>query len=399
MQDLDNHQEVSGNHDGRSGIFSENHLVERSVPLALEKRGNICRMKLAIDLLYDTRQDTYHASSLYAGFDELSQRGVIDFRFRRPRRAERDLITDPLAVCLLIRREDVQRQLLVAIDLHDQGDVFATEVLQRCDRYYKRTFCFEPVASLPFGMACKVRPFGLNYAVRTWGSTRRLLSTASPSLLFSGLAGVRRLRHHLLLPKIADFEQAPSALLEPTVVFQTRVWEAGDTALGESEAINQTRVGLIRALREAFGQRFRGGLVPTTLAISKYPMEVSPYSSRRSLYTAMSKKNLIAIYTRGLHGSTAFKLAEYLAASQCIVAEPLREVLPQPLVSGKHFLPFQNVDECIESCQRIFANSKLASSMRQANYQYYKSQVEPSSHVENLLNALALDTCAQTQVN
>lgn len=80
-----------------------------------------------------------------------------------------------------------------------------------------------------------------------------------------------------------------------------------------------------------------------------------------------------------------FKLAEYLAASQCIVAEPPRNELPVPLVAGKHFLPFHGPAEVVAACHRILENGELAGKMRKANFQYYSSEVEPPSHVRRIL--------------
>jgi hypothetical protein len=180
--------------------------------------------------------------------------------------------------------------------------------------------------------------------------------------------------------------------VEPAVVFQTRVWEPHETAAGECEEINAGRVALIQALRSAFGDRFRGGLVPTALARARYPAEISPHRARRSRYIAMSKRNLIGVYSRGLHQSTAFKLPEYLAASQCIVAETPRNESPVPLVAGRHFLGFRNPDECVAACRRLLVDDKLASEMRSANHEYYRSQVEPSARLLQALAATGLSS-------
>jgi hypothetical protein len=191
------------------------------------------------------------------------------------------------------------------------------------------------------------------------------------------------------LPRIADFERAPTDALEPTIVFQSRVWEPDEAAPGESEAINETRVGVIRALKATLGDRFRGGLVPTPLALARYPNEVTSLPCRRRLYTKMSKRNLIGIYTEGLFGSTAYKMAEYLAASQCVVAEPPRNELSTPLVAGRHFLPFRNAEECVAACQRLLADQDLATAMRRANNEYYRAEVEPLAHMRKVLELSA----------
>jgi len=353
-------------------------------------------MKPNVDLVFDVDQDFYHASSLYAGLDMLARRGAIELNFRRAERLELDLTSDSDTVCLQVRNPGSNRPMLIAIDLHDQSHIFATAILKQCDSYLKRSFHERDINELPGELACKVRPFGLNYACRTTGSTIRIFRHAAFCLVLRGLTGIRRLRHHLVLPRAADFEQLPTGFVEPTIVFQTRVWEANETAPGESDAINEGRVAVVRALKEAFGERFRGGLVPTSLALARYPREVSAFPSRRSLYTAMSKRNLIGIYTQGLHCSTAFKLPEYLAASLCIVAETPRNLLPVPLVPGRHFLPFRSAQECVAACQRLLANRELAAEMRRANHDYYRTEVEPSAHICRVLERCRGILCHET---
>lgn len=342
-------------------------------------------MSPTVDLLFNAEQSFVNASAVYAGLDMLARRGAIRLRFRPPTPDEAPLTADPLVVCLQIRARDGARPRLAAIDLHDQSHVFATSVLERCDGYSKRNLHRPDLRHLPDKLARKIVPFGLNHPCRTLGSMVRLVRAAGWRLAFRGGAGLRLLRHHYVLPTVEEFEQGPDVALEPTIVFQTRVWEEHETAPGETEMINEGRVAVIRGLREAFGERFRGGLVPTPLALARYPKEVSPLSSKRRRYTAMSKRNLIGVYTVGLHASIAFKLPEYLAASQCIVAEPLRNELPAPLKEGEHLLTFRTAAECVAACARLLADPDLAARMRRANHAYYAAEVAPAAHLWRVL--------------
>lgn len=343
-----------------------------------------------VTLIFDIRQGLYHPTALYTGLDALARRADIILRLRSPQsQAERLLVEKSMIVCLKVKARDIGEEQIIAVDLHDRSDLFATNALEGCDIYLKRSFHRPDIASLPANLANKISPFGLNYACRTHASTLRLLCAAGARFALQGLDGLRHLRGLLILPTVREFEQDPGTSVEPTVVFQTRVWDSYDTAPGEDEAINEGRVGLIRALRGAFGHRFVGGLVPTELALKRYPREVTTHSSKRKQYTAMSKKSLIGIYTRGLHNSTAFKLAECLAASQCIVAEPPRNELPVPLEPGRHFLPFQTPDECVGACRRLFDDQQLANAMRRENHDYYRAEVEPAAHVTRILERCA----------
>jgi hypothetical protein len=342
-----------------------------------------------ITVFYGFGQGLYHTAALYAGLDALARTGAIALSIRRPKPGEGPLQDMVSTLSFKTAGEEGDKERWIAIDTHDRSDAFAMGLLESCDLYLKRSFYPPDLARLPTELRDKLRPFGLNYACRTRRGTRRLLRAVGPYFARHGMTGIRLLRGHLQLPMVNEFEQAPTTPLEPTIIFQTRVWAAEDTALGEHDAINEQRVAIIRALRKEFGPRFVGGLVPTPLAMERYPNEISTHSSRRRLYTALSKRSLIGVYSRGLHDSTAFKLPEYLAASQCIVAEPPRNELPAPLIPGTHYLPYQNPEECVAACRRLLDDNKLAMAMRNANQAYYRSEVEPSAHVLRLLERTA----------
>ena len=130
---------------------------------------------------------------------------------------------------------------------------------------------------------------------------------------------------------------------------------------------------------------FVGGLVRTRLAVEKYPHDLTNSSTRRSAYIAMSKQHLIGIYSHGLWRSTAFKFSEYLAASQCIVAEEPYNQFPSPLAKERHYLPFRTVDQCIEACHRLLRDDATATTMRHENHAYYISNVAPAARMAEVL--------------
>jgi hypothetical protein len=129
--------------------------------------------------------------------------------------------------------------------------------------------------------------------------------------------------------------------------------------------------------------------MPTALAVSRYPGDITPHSSRYVEYLAKKKRCLISVYTRGVEHSLAFKLGETLAASQCLVSVPLRYSLPAPLVESVHYSPFETPEQCVAACQELLVSPERARAMRRANHAYYVSEVEPAAHVAKLLAACA----------
>ena len=317
---------------------------------------------------------------MLTGLCALHDRGEIVLRYVSPHGDQDWLVGDPVVVCMDIERGIMRR---VALDLRD-GLGISQPIIDRVDHYLKRAFHPPEVESLP-AYASKIRPFGLNYGCRSAASSYRLLRTIGWALPRQGRAGFARLRQYFSTPGPRAFEQAPDAAVEPRVAFQTRLWTSAEVPPEEVEPLNEGRVAMVRTLQRAFGARFVGGLMPTPLALSRYPDEVTPHSSRYATYLALKKRCLISIYTRGVEHSLAFKLGETIAASQCLVSVPLRYQLPAPIVAGENFLPFENPDEAVAACDRLLTDPELAASMRHANHSYYRREVEPAAHAANVI--------------
>jgi hypothetical protein len=267
-----------------------------------------------------------------------------------------------------------------AIDLADSSSFFAEGMLERCDWYAKRSFLASDVPAAARG---KVIPFGLNYACRTRAGVAamaRLMATEPIAI------GATRPWMYTRQPRASEFEYPPSLEADPVIAFQTRIWSDAEVGGHDSaEEVNGSRVALIVALRREFGGRFRGGLVPTALAKRRYPKAITNEPHRSSAYLHWSRRALVAVTTRGLQHSHPFKIGEYLAASSCIVTEPLRNQLPVPLVDGENIRVFHTVDECLGQCAFLLEHPGQASEMRAANWDYYSRYVRADRRLDLLL--------------
>lgn len=262
----------------------------------------------------------------------------------------------------------------LAFDLRDQSYSLCLNTLEQVDVYFKRSYYEPHLHPIPETLRRKIKPFGLNYSFKTSGSNA-LVAGLFLRQPVSALQYRDALRTYLRLAEVSSFELLPSESAELLVYFQTRVWEPEEVAGDDYREINETRVALIQQLRKAFGVRFKGGLIPTPFAQTHFPDEISTEPHIRSQYAKSSRLALIGIYTRGLHHSHAFKLPEYLAASKCIVGEPLRNGLAMPLEEGLNYLPFVTVSDCLALCDRLLSNTNLCNEMRAANWDYYTRYV------------------------
>ena len=341
-------------------------------------------------------QNLYHASHLYAGLCDLMEQGLARVRFNVPRKAEKLYVSDSTTVCLTVRRPDTGKDYLLVVDLRDRSDLLTMPLVERADVYLKRSYYEPDLLSLSPELKGKIIPFGLNYGCRTALSTRAVLNALAPRLALELLRSPRKtaqqlnprrsiLYQYLTTALESEFEQAPGEELEATVLFQTRVYEPEEIYPDDPVEINEGRVRLVRELKRAFGPKFRGGLVPTAYAKEHYPDAVSEQPTRQSQYIAWGKRSLVGIYTRGLFHSLAFKLPEYLAASKCIVSEPLRNSLPTPLVAGEHYLEFRTPEKCVKQCARLLEDASQAKELRRAAWDYYQREVKSAAHLEGVL--------------
>ena len=139
---------------------------------------------------------------------------------------------------------------------------------------------------------------------------------------------------------------------------------------------------MLRALRREFGQRVMGGVVPTPFAQKLCPDLITDQPCRQPQYIKWAKRHLIGIYTRGLFGSIGFKMAEYLAASKCIISEPVDNLLSAPLDS---MVVYKSNEDCLAACDRFLSDTSLAQLHRQQSWNYYENHVSPRAHMASLL--------------
>lgn len=350
-----------------------------------------------VTLYLDSFLNLYHASNILAGLEALRQAGFLNLTFEVPGNGRTSFSGSPLVLRLDVTDLQLRSTKALALDLYDRSDRFCLEQLRLCDWYCKRSFYTPHIQQLPSDLQHKVHPLGLNYACRSRASTPlralgrdyalRLTRAAfrGPTNLVSELQQLQ-VRGFLQSPRVEQFEQPPVRTSATHILFQTRLWGNDSGQGGTSEEVNADRVAIVRALKRAFPSQFIGGVMPNPFSIRYYPDLVSCEGSGRRDYIAWSKLCRIGVYTHGLQHSHAFKFAEYLASSKCIVSDPLRNTLPNNLVEGTNFLQFRSVDECVTHCAALLRDSSFSYAMQAANWAYYQAEVRPEARLKRLFS-------------
>ncbi|WP_426571672.1 glycosyltransferase [Aquihabitans sp. McL0605] len=331
-------------------------------------------------------------SHLFSGFGLLHQQGRADVAMTRA------AVYRPDANGSTSLRAVVDGDLRLAFDLID-GPQLRPDDLDWATTYFKRSY-----RSSEHGDDARVLPLGLNYPAYTpgdWRGTRAWwsLRSARPKTAKDAMVQIVRLNRPLskvlspnggcLHADVETLEQEPRASEDPRIVMMTRVWDhtriQGEKA-DQWREMNDDRARCVRAVREHFGSAATCGIAPSDYAQRFYPdCVIDEAVAAKPNYLRLMRAADIGVATAGLRGSNGWRLGEYLAASKCIVTEPLQSEVPGGFAEGTNHLTFEDPDQCVEQCTLLMEDLDRRRAMMEANQRYYRSFVRPDGEVAHAL--------------
>jgi len=333
-------------------------------------------------------ENSQHLYQVITGFLLLQRASIVDVSLRFDKSYRPQLPSSHVAELR------VNGGATIAYDMIDGynfvGPVGLSEYLGRVDCYFKRSF--DAASHATVANASRIVPFGLNYPVTV---NHRFFA----GLDSSGLRGWPERAARLIVGArsldVSRFEDVPRHRRDPLVLFQTRTWDPAEVAANdawkiEREQMNEMRAACVRMLRKEFGDRFRGGFMPTDHARRDFPdcvIDQDAASKRRYMQTL--KDADICVATAGLHGSNGWSLGEYVAASKAVVSQRLRYDVPG-FRDGQHYLGFSTPEECVDRASTLFSEHERRGKMKVANFTYYHQFLRPDRLVLNSL-LLAMD--------
>jgi hypothetical protein len=330
--------------------------------------------------------DPWHGAHLLAGLDALAAAGRIELSIEVPPLWTRTLRPN---VGLIRIKSPSGDSALVSVDHQDQPNAFSLDALARSALYFKRSYREAEVARLSAALRSRVRPHGLVFpcaAANPRQYRRRLAASALRRVLQGALMVPLSLLRSSRPTPLSRFERPPGETgVAPTVSFCTRLWAPGETTDPAREQLNEERIAVARALRREFGGRFIGGVVPSGLARRSCP-DLVWSALDQTTYLRTTHRSLVAVSTGGLHGSTPWKVAEALAAGQCLVSHRIRDTLPGAFTAGVDYATFDAPDECVERCTRLLQDSQRSAALTERSFSYYVEHVRPAAAVARCLD-------------
>lgn len=311
------------------------------------------------------------------------------------------------------------RRIAICFDTADWRTLVSPDHLRTADVYFKRSYHAPFIAQLEPALQSKMAPMGLQYACTSrreslLKSVREVVAQeiACGNVSSAPLKTLKRIAAcpikraieaagalpNLQRPMYIDrYEVSPDVPAEPKIYYRTRVYGPDDAPdnfrLGRMNEVNELRANTVRALRGHFGERFIGGLRHSDYARRAYPDCLFHGDPGWRGHVALTNRCLIAVNTAGLHDSTSWKMAEYMAASRCIVSERPFYETPSPLVEGEHYLAMATPEDCVAACERLLDEPETARSMREATFRYYAAHVRPDQVIKDCIGA-AVRRCA-----
>ena len=355
-------------------------------------------------LLY--RSPSAHLQQLYTGFRLLQRSGQVRLsqQFRRTPVRYGDDAAHLYDAGHAHLDAVVENRLRLHFDTHDAQEIALGE-LPECDFYFKRSYSAQVVESLPQQFRDRIRPLGLNYrvlpdvtdplAIRRGlsmsGFSRATLSAVKQALDVGNRFGFQ--------PRLSQMESEPLLTASPYVLFHVAAYDPYDDPqrsqdkIDDRISINETRARCIKLLKEELGPRFTGGFTPSRFAREHYADLVSvAESTSQENYLRTLKSFPICVASTGLHGSTGWKLAEYVALSKAVLSERLVYDLPGNFARGRNFVEFTSPEECVSGAVRLIEDAALRRQIMQNNATYYRDYLRPDALVRNALTqALALE--------
>lgn len=296
------------------------------------------------------------------------------------------------------------RDIRMAIDFRDASTIFPKDGLD-ADVLFKRSHEPGPVATVAPAARARILPAGLSLRIASpvahsgmrrgvgfWSAIIAYNLRADRHLVTRLAREVRAGRRHQRAARFQlrsdHLRTPPSSAPGSTVFFQTRTF--GATHDVDTAAVHRFRVELVRGLRQEFGDRFVGGIIPDAFSTVAYPDCLSSVPADLPSYMESLAGAGIVITSRGLAGSIPWKVPEAMALARCIVAERPHTTLPSPLTDGETLRTFATVEECVGRCRDLLDDTDQRQALAQAGRRYYEDWVDPPVAIHRLLTQ-ALD--------
>lgn len=319
-----------------------------------------------------------HLNQIYDGFWKLKQKGIIKLESKRIKLFN----GKPVIKVIVDKKHTLIYDTLDGLNwiegsLKDNLEYFRSSA--NCDLYFKRSFI--PVLQ-DYTTKAKIYPLGMNFPYKYDGDY--------PITMMERLNQIIKQKIKKIDFKSSNYEYLPIVNRDSKILFLCGLWNPDDVNDPElklqREQINNDRMTFVRECKAEFGSQFTGGI-----QINDYSRQIAAdilapleITNKRN-YISNIKAHNICIATTGLHNSTGWKFAEYMAASRAIITEPLKYELPGDFQNGKNYLNFNNISDLITRIYSLLNDKNKMQTMMYENFKYYNRYINSEMMILNTL--------------
>ena len=150
---------------------------------------------------------------------------------------------------------------------------------------------------------------------------------------------------------------------------------------------NKERIQTVRILREAFGDKFVGGLSDNEASRKEAPdlITADPRITTREGYLDSLKRNFIHILSKGVHGCVGARYGETFAAGRALITDPFVYEPYGGLKEGENYVMYTSPEEVLNCATSLMNDVDTVHRMENNNFRYYNEFVRPDVRILNTL--------------
>ena len=371
--------------------------------------------KLTCKIIYGNTTDS-HLSQILSGYELLKNMGLIKFKTEyNPKYINNQYIHNVLI------EVNFSNGTRICYDLSDGYHGFVDmgkfdNILEKVDFYFKRS-SNDKINSVLKNKQ-KIKTLGFNYFV----SCKKNPFYDFKYFKESKLSYLKQYYHYFrTVNKInsdynyKNFESKPNSdTSDYKVLYNVRLWDHEqiklenlingfpELSLNEVKCVHEKwqfdykniteeRIEQIKALKDNLKEKFVGGIIENKHSLKIAPnLLASNNIVNKKEYIKLIKGNFICIANRGLHNSTGWKFAEYIAASKAIISEPLTYNVVGDFKEENNYLTFTSPEILVDKASYLLNNIDLIHRMEKENYMYYQKFLKPDKLIYNTLVQIGL---------
>lgn len=184
------------------------------------------------------------------------------------------------------------------------------------------------------------------------------------------------------LPSLDSYRAAPAGTEQ--LFYAAKLWSHAST----TSETDPERAAFMRAAKVIYGNGFSGGFVGGSAADrARYADLLLNRPVRRHAWIERTIASTVAFNNAAVWGCLGWKLGQYLALGKAIISTPLHNVLPEPLIHGRHLHVVGDPDEFPAAIEHLRTDGNYRRELERGALSYWHRWLAPKVVAARILTA------------